>query len=198
MAQYLKAQVRIQGVRPLLFHHFSVKSLPLTKAERTGVAGNDPVEWRRSVLATESGQLYLEPTYIFGCLRDGGKFTQRGRGTLLPTIQACLVVLDDIILIHDRFLPDKLNTPPSSDPSQPVYLDIRGVTNPGTKGRNIRYRVACSPGWTCSFGIMWDSTVINRDEIKAVIIDAGRMVGIGNGRRIGMGKFELLEMNISE
>jgi hypothetical protein len=120
MAQFLKAQVRIQGVHPLLFHHFSVDSLPLVKQERTGVAGNDPEEWRKSVFATEAGQLYIESTYIFGCLREAGKWTKKGKGTMLPVISVLLMVLDDIIPIDGRYLPHGLQTPPEGNPTLPV------------------------------------------------------------------------------
>jgi hypothetical protein len=159
MAQFLQAKVSIQGVRPLLFHHFSVDSLPLTKQERTGVAGNDPEEWRKTVLATREGQLYLDPTYIFGCLREAGKFTRKGKGSLQTAISASLMVSDDVILIDNCFLLDGLIAPPSTDPTLPVYLDVRGVRNPTTKARNIRYRIACRPGWTCQFHLRWDATL---------------------------------------
>lgn len=49
----LKATATIVGKRPILFHSFSVDSISLEKKERTGVAGNDPEEWKRSVLMTK-------------------------------------------------------------------------------------------------------------------------------------------------
>ncbi len=41
------------------------------------------------------------------------------------------------------------------------------------------------------FVITWEDTLVNQNEMKAIIIDAGRLVGIGNGRKIGMGRFDL-------
>lgn len=198
MAKILKAQVRILGVRPLWFHHFSVDSLPLTKTERTGVAGHDPDEWRRTVLAKDNGQLFIESTFVFGCVREAGKYTRKGKGSLLPVISASLMVLDEFVLIDNRLLPDGLRTPPECNPELPVYMDVRGVRNPTTKARNIRYRVACSPGWTCQFHLLWDSTLVNRNEMQAVLSDAGNLVGIGNGRTIGMGRFQTTEFLIME
>jgi len=32
---------------------------------------------------------------------------------------------------------------------------------------NIRYRVAAASGWKTSFTIMWDNTVIGREQWKA-------------------------------
>jgi hypothetical protein len=153
------------------------------------VAGNDPEEWKRTVLVTEQRQLYLEPSYIFASIRDGAKYTTKKRGTLQPLVVATLQVLDDRILI-DRFLPDA-TIPLPTNPDAPVYLDVRSVKNPATKGRNIRYRVAVSPGWTAKFTLAWDKTLVSRGEMEAAIIDAGRFVGVGNGRSIGFGRFTI-------
>ncbi len=88
MANILRAEVSIKGTRPLLWHHFGPDALPLEKQERTGVAGNDPSEWKKTDLMTDDRRLYIKPTYIFGCLRDGAKHTSRKRGTLQPYVAA--------------------------------------------------------------------------------------------------------------
>lgn len=194
MGNMLMANVTIRGIRPLLWHHFGPDALPLGKKERTGVAGNDPEEWKRTVLVTSEGQLYLEPTYIFACIRDGAKYTKKGRGSIQPMVAATLQVLDDRILI-DRFLPEGELT---TDSSQPIYIDVRTVRNPATRARNIRYRVAAAPGWTASFRILWDATVVSRDQMHAVLIDAGRLVGLGDGRTIGMGRFEIVSFEVHD
>ena len=192
----LTAKVTIKGVRPIFWHRFGPDALPLEKQEKTGVAGNDPEEWKKTVTATSDGQLYVDPSYIFGCLRDGAKYTKKGRGSIQTLVVATLQVTDNLILF-DRYLPDGLNSL-KDDPTQPVYLDIRGVRNPSTKGRNVRYRVAASPGWICSFNLLWDKTVVDRNQMNAVVIDAGRLVGLGNGRSIGMGRFDVVSFEVKE
>ncbi len=194
MGNLLQAAIEITGTRPLLWHYFGPDAIPVDgKKERTGVAGNDPQEWTRSVLVTPAGQLYVEPTYIFGCLRDGAKHTSRKRGTLQPFVSATLQVLDDRVLV-DRFLPDPIPT----DPTAPVYLDIRSVKNPVTRSRNVRYRVAASSGWQMRCTIIWDKTVVSRGEMEAATIDAGRFAGIGDGRSIGFGRFTVGAFAVTE
>jgi len=200
MAKILTAQATIQGVRPLWWHWFGPDAIALEKGERTGVAGNDPEEWRRTVLATKDGQLFLEPTYVFGCLagKDGGaKYIKKGRGSILPSVAATLQVLDDRIVL-DRWFPGFPNghafdpgvaEVPERDPSLPVYLDVRSVVNPSTKGRNVRYRIATPPGWQASFTLQFDKTVVSRGELESALIQAGALVGLGSGRKIGMGRF---------
>lgn len=193
MGNVVAARVSIRGTRPLLWHHFGPDALPLGRQEKAGVAGNDPTEWRRTVLVDKDGRLYLEPTQVFGCIRDGAKYTPKKRGTLQPLVAATLQIVDDRVFV-DRYLPGE----PTTDPTQPVYLDVRSVRNPSTRARNVRYRVAASPGWKAMFTIMWDVTIVSRGEMEAAIVDAGRFVGIGDGRSIGFGRFVVEKFEVLE
>jgi len=199
MGNILTAKVKIKGTRPLFWHHFGEDALPLEKQERTGVAGNDPVEWRKTVLATKDGQLYVEGSYLFSSMKEGARYTKKGRGSIQTSLVATLQVIDDRVLIN-RFFPGFPNghafdvlqvDEPPRDPDELVYLDVRGVRNPATKARNVRYRVAASTGWLAEFSILWDRTIVSRGEIEAVSIDAGRLAGIGSGRAIGLGRFSV-------
>lgn len=193
MGNILNAAVTIKGQRPMLWHAFGPDAIPLAKQERTGVAGNDPEEWHKTVLALPSGQLYVQPAQVFGCIRDGAKYTSRKRGSIQPLVAATLQIDDDVVLV-DRFMVDPLPT----DPTAPVYLDVRSVKNPATKARNVRYRVAVSSGWMIIFHIFWDKTIVSRGEMEAVMTDAGRFEGIGDGRKIGLGRFNVDSFDVSE
>lgn len=197
MSNIVKAKVTVKGVRPLLLHHFGPDALPLEKQERTGVAGHDPEEWRKTALVTKEGQLYVEPSYVFGTIRDAARFTKKGKGSIQSAVSATLQVVDDRVLI-DRHFPGfpnghafdvKTAPAPPQDPDAPVYLDVRSVKNPSTKARNVRYRVAASSGWALSFTVLWDKTVVSRAEMQAVLNDAGVLVGMADGRGIGFGRF---------
>lgn len=188
------ASVSIKGTRPLLWHHFGPDAIPADgKKERAGVAGNDPGEWRRTVLVTKEGQLYLEPSSVFGSIRDGARHTPRKRGTLQPYVAATLQVRDERVLV-DRHLPPE---PVPTDPDSLVYVDTRSVRNPATKGRNVRHRVAASPGWSARFSITWDKTVVSRGEMEQALVDAGTLVGIGDGRSIGFGRYSVEEFLVA-
>ncbi len=79
-----------------------------------------------------------------------------------------------------------------------MYLDIRSVKNPATRARNVRYRVAASPGWKTRFTILWDMTIVGRNEMEAVVRDAGMFAGLGDGRQIGFGRFSVERFEVSE
>lgn len=185
----IEARVSIEGTRPLLWHHFGPDALPLEKGERTGVAGNDPEEWKKTVLYTSNRQLYIEPSYAFATIRDGAKYTKKGRGSIQTAVVATLQVTDERILI-DRFLPEE---PVRNALEEPVYVDVRSVVNPSTKGRNVRYRVAASKGWQATFNMLWDVTIVSRSEMKSAIRDAGKLCGIGDARNIGFGRFDVVD-----
>lgn len=201
MSNIVRAKVTIRGVRPLLQHHFGPDALPLEKQEKDGVAGNSPNEWRKTALVTKDGQLYLKPAYAFATIRDAAKHTKKGKGSIQAAVAATLQVVDDRILL-DRFFPGFPNghafdinavEPPPTDSDLPVYLDVQGVRNPSTKSRNIRYRLAAAPGWSTSFTILWDKTIVDRNQMRAVLNDAGTLVGIADGRSVGFGRFAVSE-----
>jgi hypothetical protein len=207
MANMVKAKVKIRGVRPLLQHRFTEASLPLEKQERTGVAGNDPEEWRKTAMVTSEGQLFLDPTYIFSCIRNAAKYTKKGKGSIQLDVAATLQVLDNRVLINNRHFPGFPNghafdmqvaEPPSRDEAEPVYMDVRSVKNPSTKGRNVRYRVAAAPGWECEFNILWDKTLVARNQMESVLNDAGVLVGLADGRAVGYGRFEIVSIDIED
>lgn len=193
MSNILTAFIEVEGTRPLLWHAFGPDALPLEKQERTGVAGNDPEEWRKTVLVTKTGQLFLKHTYCFGSLRDAAKNTKRGRGSIQKHVASTLQVTPDVILMDGLYLPDE---PLPTDPTEPVYLDIQGVVNPSTRARNVRYRVAARAGWRCGFQLEWDRTIVSRSEMEAVAIDAGRLTGLGDGRSVGYGRFHVLTFDV--
>jgi len=195
MGNIIQATISIKGTRPLFWHVFGPDAIPLEKQERTGVAGNDPEEWRRTHSATSDGQLYVDSSYVFGCLRDAARHTKSGRGSIQSNLVATLQTLDDRVLV-DRWMPK--DGDPTRDSTTPVYIDVRSVRNPATKGRNVRYRVAASTGWIVTFGVLWDKTIVNRQQMEAVAIDAGRLVGIGDGRSMGMGRFSVENFEVED
>lgn len=204
MSTMSQMHIRIEGYRELLWHHFSVEALtssPQGRRKRPGQAGNDPTEWRRTALVTDRGQLYIERMAVFGALREGARYTRDGRSTLQGPLAATLEVLDDRILI-DRWFPGYPGAEPFDlrhvealpiDAREAVYLDIRGVRNPSTKMRNIRYRVATRPGWHAEFRLRWNSTVLSETQLLAIVHDTGEFVGLGSGRSLGLGRFTLLD-----
>lgn len=194
MSNFLSVECTIEGVRALLQHAFGPEALPLEKQEKTGVAGHDPTEWKRTCLVTREGQLFIRPDYMFSCIVNGAKYTSRKRGTLMAPMAATLQITDDVLLL-DRWMPPE---PVQNAYTDPVYLDVRGARIPATKGRCVRYRLACAPGWHLTFHALFDKTIISRGEFEAVMFDAGRLVGLADGRSLGYGRFQMVDFTVSD
>jgi hypothetical protein len=198
---YKKAKVKVIGVTPLIWHAFSINALSDERKEKAGKAGNNPEEWRDTVLCDKDGNLYLLKTYVFSCLRAGAAYTKEGKASLKNKMAATLKVLGDSeIYVKNRKLPkpkDNLKTDdlPTSE-KHPVYLDICSVVNPSTKGRNARYRIAASKGWEMEFTIGWDNTIVSDKNMGRILEDAGTLVGIGDGRSLGNGRFKIESMEV--
>lgn len=196
----LTAQISIQGIKPLLWHHFGIDAIPLQKQETEGVAGHNPNEWRKTVLVTSDRQLFIYSTYVFSCIRAAAPFIKRGK-TLQLAVSATLQVEEEIILMSDRFVPEDPEVIERSQACKdlpPVYVYVEGVRNPATGRRNIRYRVAAAPGWECQFTLHWDKTVLSREEMEALCLTAGQFVGLGDGRTIGFGRFDVVSFTVSD
>lgn len=200
MSNILQAKVSIKGVKTLAIHHFGVDALPLEAREKSGVAGNDPEEWKRTALMDEDRQIYILPTYVFGCIKNGGKTVKRGKSSIQADIASTLQVEDDLIYIQNGTGTLTLPDPPEmieagsrkTEKLPSVYVEVIGVRNPSTKARNIRYRVAAKPGWHCEFTLLWDATVVDRKSMELAVNNSGKLVGVGDGRgSIGYGRFEV-------
>ena len=97
----------IEGTRPLLWNAFSVSMLSGYKKLKTGSAGNNPEEWKQTVLATPERRLFVKGSYLYSCLREAARFTKEGRGTLQRSVAATLQILDEEILV-DSFIKEEM------------------------------------------------------------------------------------------
>jgi len=196
MSNVIQANIIIRGTRPMLIHHFGPDAIPLARREKSGVAGNDPEEWKRTVLMTDNRQIYLPCEYILANFRAGSRIAFGPRGGHAGKLAACLQIVNDYVLFN-RFVPENLDEFINRTEAE-VYLDVRGVKQPTTKARNVRYRVALSPGWQSEFSIIWDKTLISREEMHSIVDHSGEFVGIGDGRTIGLGRYSVEEFYIQD
>lgn len=184
------AKLDIEGVKPLLFHTFPIDTLVKSKS-KSGTTGMDHEEWKQTVLMDENRQLYVLPSYIVGSITAGGKQIKVGKSSLNKKVGATLEVVESRIYITDRFVPQEDALTKNSTDS--VYLDVRSVVNPMTKGRNLRYRIAAAPGWKLTCTLSWDDRAVSKDDMKACCDNAGLFEGIGDGRKIGNGRFRVVD-----
>jgi hypothetical protein len=189
----IKSRITVKGTKPILFHTFPIDTLSTGKT-RSGSVGKDEEEWKSTVLMTGNRQLYVMGCYLTGAIKSAGKLIKVGKSNMMKKIESCLECLDQVVLLEDLFVPEEsLLTKSALDP---VYIDVRSVVNPSTKGRNLRYRVAAKAGWKLSSVIEWDDSLVSKENMKECVTNAGLYEGIGDGRRIGFGRFTLISFEI--
>ena len=91
---------------------------------------------------------------------------------------------------YKTLLPGNIFINPEYIPIEPqsYVIDKRSVVNPFTKGRVIRYRPKWT-NWKLSFKIQVFDKRLKEDVLRNILTEAGRRVGIGDGRKIGFGRF---------
>ena len=92
MSNVIRANILIRGTRPMLIHHFGPDAIPLERRERSGVAGNDPEEWKRTVLMIDNRQIFVPCEYILANFRAGSKIAFGSRGGHAAKLAACLQI----------------------------------------------------------------------------------------------------------
>lgn len=184
------AKISVEGTKTILFHTFPMDTFSTNK-EKKGKTGDNNEEWKETVLMNENRQLFVYNTYFQASISEGGKEIKIGKSNLFRKVCGTLEVLESKIFMEDLFVPGDENL--SRNDSEPVYLDVRAVVNPMTKGRNLRYRIAARPGWKCSFTVCWDDRILSKDQIKQCAENGGAFQGIGDGRKIGFGRYKITE-----
>jgi hypothetical protein len=188
-----KLKVSVVGIKPLMIHKFNIESVSAMAKVKSGSAGNDPEEWKTSFFE-KVGQLYLPANYWFSCFKAASVYTKVGRGTIQKNFVAGVIILDEMTLLN-RHVPKNWQEITFQefgvDSNKPVYIDVRGVMNPNSKGRNVRYRVCCSPGWETQINLSFDETILSLAQIKKILDDAGKLIGMADGRTLGYGRFSI-------
>lgn len=194
-----KLSFKLVGISGYLFHKFNIGSIANKTKSKSGSAGNNPDEWKETV-HSQGTKLYIPKDYFFATIMGGAKYVKQGKGSIASKVAGCLHIKTDKAYFN-RELPkpiDELeNEELSIDSSDTVYLDIRGVKNPATKGKNVRYRLGLSPGWEAHCELEFDDSIISKEQMREAIICAGKFSGIGDGRSIGFGRYDVYDIKFS-
>lgn len=195
-----KVYIEITGTKPVLMHKFNIESLQQLSKVKTGSAGNDPEEWKKTFFEND-GKLYFPASYLFACLKKGSVHTKAGRGTIQNSWISAVQIEEEIIYFNREMFKNWQNLSFDEipkDPKEPVYVDIRMVSNPNTKGKNVRYRLALAPKWELKFNLIVDDEVVSIQQVKKVVQDSGKLQGIADGRTLGYGRFQLDIFEVSD
>lgn len=175
-------RVTIEGTSPLLMHNgqladplneWSKKLKKYTaKRQKTDDDYNEMarIEFMGGLYYDEKDGVYIPGDNIATMVRDGGKLKKRG-----ATVQRGVECLDlRCPLIYEG--------PRTREGLWDLkFRDIRTIKNGPTGGRTPRCRPYFSQ-WSVSFQLWYDPAVINLEDLRQCVVDAGTAVGLGDYR----------------
>jgi hypothetical protein len=159
--------VTIKGTSPLLMHCFPL--VPVEALEKK------PIEEQAKACEyrTPDGKLYIPAVALGRALVNGGAYSKgKGRASLQKQVAACVFVTPDYLVLS----------------VQKYVIDTRPVVVPATKGRVLRHRPRFDE-WAVSFQLEYDETLITETQLRRIVDDTGRLVGLLDFRPEKKGPF---------
>ena len=175
-------QIKIKGDAPFLFHRWSCDSVEAkSKAVKNSKAKKtDDIEsyvWR-----TSKGNIGIPGEYLRQAIIHAAKFRQDPRS---PRKSAMDLFKAGIVSLTDLYDTGK---------KEWDYLDRRRVTI--QKNGITRTRPALNAGWEAEFDIqVLLPEYINESFLRQVLIDAGRLIGLGDFRPT-FGRFSIIKFSL--
>ena len=188
-----KYQVCIEGTCPLLQHKFGMVAQVEAAQQVKMVSGQRDFsgEWKNTCYLL--GNEIVQPAeHIWQAMvRAGVNFVIKGRGrkTYKDMISRAVIVEPDLISFG-IILPEEITT----DPSLPVYVDIRPVRI--QRARVMRERLALRKGWQLSFELLCLDDQLPTEVLQAILTYAGESIGIGDYRP-RFGRFRVVQFQES-
>lgn len=154
-----KAKVTIEGTSALM-----MKRYPTTPIE--GFEKKPPEEQAEisayRIPGSKTRELYIPGVAIQRAMVKAAAYSKgRGRASLQKVTAACLMVDPEYVgLGTNKFV-----------------VDSRPVVVPATKGRIMRHRPRIDK-WKVNFNVEWDETLMDEPQVKRIVEDMGKRVGL--------------------
>lgn len=180
--------LKITGIRPLVMHNglladpvnpyvIAIKKITSKGSKKMTEADHqerDRLEWLGGLYWSDEIGLFLPSDNIERCVQEGGKKSRIGKD-----VQAAVFVTEPEVKIEHEAIGAKKKETLFGDEQQ------RFTLRKGVKvqlARIIRIRPMIPTGWTASFTLEFDETIINEKNLLQSMIDAGALVGLGDWR----------------
>jgi len=170
-------KVKLKSDGPLLMH--ALPQGPQEKIRDSGKEFDPKEEVERALYKDKNGRIYFPARWIKGCLENAAKGVRKGRVDLRSkVIQA--------VSISPAFIyPTKLSD---------YVIDQQYVR---LMGRNLILRSRPRfDEWEIEFEINFDEELIGAEDIRKLLERGGKFIGIGDGRKIGYGRFVIKEFKV--
>lgn len=158
----------IEGISPLLMNAFPMEPLPRGWEKLSPADQCINAEYR-----DESGELFVPGVAVQRCLINAAVYSKgKGRASLMKPVAASVMISPEHIGLGVK----------------KYDIDSRPVVIAATKGRIIRHRPRFE-NWKISFEIEYDDELLSEAQVRQVVDDAGKRVGLLDFRPEKKGPF---------
>ena len=178
-------KVELTGIRPIILHNglladptnpivLQQKAITAKKSKKTDADNLElaRLEWFGGLYLSESGRICIPSDNIERCIQQGGQKQRIGKD-----VQAGVFVSEaEVEIKHPDIAGKKI---------EKLYGDPRFTIRKGVKiqtSRIIRIRPMIPTGWTLTFTVEFDETLVNARNLEQAILDAGTYAGLGDWR----------------
>jgi hypothetical protein len=177
---------RITGIRPLILHNglMADPTNPLVRAIKkitskgskkltdADYIERDRLEWFAGLYwSDELGGIAMPSDNLERCLQEGAKKNRLGKD-----FAAAVFVQEPEVELAHRL---------AGSSREEMYADAAYTLRKGVKvqlSRIIRIRPMIPTGWSLTFTIEFDETIVNGESVKTALTEAGALVGLGDWR----------------
>jgi len=160
-------KIELTGESALLMHSFPM--VPIEAIEKKSREEQAELAAYRN----SDGKLYVPGIALGRALVSGATYSKgKGRGNLSRIVAGTL-----------RVSPEHLPLDPQS-----YTIDSRPVVVPATKGRVVRHRPRFD-AWKITAALEWDGTLMTEAQVRRVVDDTGKLVGLLDFRPEKKGPF---------
>ena len=158
----------IEGISPLLMHAY-----PLQPIEGLDKKSSKEQAEHAAYRCPDTGELFIPGVSVQRALVAGAAYSKgKGRASLAKPVAACVIIGSERLTLGTK----------------EYVVDSRAVVIPSTKGRIVRHRPRLDK-WRASFDVDFDDTLLTADQLRRVVDDTGKNVGILDFRPEHKGPF---------
>ncbi|HUI24111.1 MAG TPA: hypothetical protein VLY82_06955 [Nitrososphaerales archaeon] len=186
-------QITVQGRSPYLMHHFGPKAeadvqTPGIRAHR-GERGTPREQAEEVVYRSKNGALYIPGGAMYRAIVDAGKFHKHGRNKL--TTGSSSLVPSGLWLDEEDSIAIPLML--GEKPIVNYEVDGRAVFNAKVGARIMCFRPRIDK-WEATFRLTVDDSFFTQGQVRDLVDDAGKKIGIGAFRVERKGPFGRFEV----
>lgn len=181
-----KFEIKIRSISPLLFNTRQRDlDLEIKKLKKDQLEEWEQNNWRRKAELNSNGDVVLPARWFRAAFIEGCKFTKIVPHFATSKRQTYTKYASSMLFNEGTF-----RCKPSKLKDYGAFVGAQGA-NSSTKVWRIRPMI---DEWETTFEIIDTGNRMLLDELKQIIGDTGMVLGVGDGRSLGFGRFEVVSI----